>query len=28
MKKEKDARKRKRLLNRGFKPPLPAEEEG
>jgi len=28
MRKEKDARKRKRLLNRGFKPPLPAEEEG
>lgn len=28
MKKEKESRKRKRLLNRGFKPPLPAEEEG
>jgi hypothetical protein len=28
MRKEKESRKRRRLLNRGFKPPLPAEEEG
>ena len=28
MRKEKESRKRARLLNRGFKPPLPAEEEG
>jgi len=28
MKVEKDVRRRRRLLNRGFKEPLPAEEEG
>jgi len=28
LKEEKEKRKRKRLLDRGFKPPLPPEEEG
>jgi len=28
LKSEKDIRKRQRLLTRGFRPPLPAEEEG
>ena len=28
LKEEKDKRKRTRLLNRGFRPPAPAEEEG
>jgi hypothetical protein len=28
LKEEKEKRKRARLLNRGFRPPLPAEEEG
>lgn len=28
LKEEKEQRKRKRLLDRGFRPPLPAEEEG
>ena len=28
LKEEKDKRKRRRLLDRGFRPPLPAEEEG
>ena len=28
MKKKQDQRKRKRLLDRGFRPPAPVEEEG